>query len=287
MLRKLVKYDLKSLFKNMWIFYVGLFLLTAINFYYNNKFIGIQPMIINKISEILIVSLFVIILILMVYSIYKSILRFKINVFGDEGYLTNTLPVNKSKLYFSKFLSSLIYCTINLIACGISYLFGLCFIFTKSSCYIKSLNEMLDGVCIASNLESNIEFYSKIFKANVWVVISVFIIIIILNLICLLLSGYLGNIIGNRSNNNKSSKAKTYSFVTFMITAIIIIVVFYIVGKINPEVAILLKSNEDNIGDKYVTLRKMLWGYLLLEIIINNTLYFVGNKLLNKGINIE
>jgi len=46
------------------------------------------------------------------------------NLYTDEGYLTFTLSVSKSKLFFSKFISGFIFNVINFIVVIVSYLFG-------------------------------------------------------------------------------------------------------------------------------------------------------------------
>ena len=105
MLKKLLKYDIKSINKVLVVFYcLSLFfaLLTRLFLYIDNSFI---MSVIGKIcSGTTIAMIFNII----INNLMRSWVRFKSNFYGDESYLTHTLPVNKKTLYLSKFLTSII-----------------------------------------------------------------------------------------------------------------------------------------------------------------------------------
>lgn len=60
-------------------------------------------------------------------------------------------------------------------------------------------------------------------------------------------SEYFGTTLGSKCNNNKKSKSVTFSVVTYLLTIL----------------------------------------YVFLQVFIDSALYFIGNKLLNKGINLE
>ena len=286
MLRKLVKYDLKSLFKNMWIFYVLLLIDVIVNFILNNY--GNRTLALNIIEPIVYLSLILYLLGFILFSVYKTISRYRNNLYTDEGYLTFTLPVSKSKLFFAKFISGFTFNVINFIVVIVSYLFGLSFIFTKNSCFMKALNNISSG-CTMGIFESKIEEYKYIFNTDYWVVIVFLIGIVLLNIICVILSGYFGTTLGSKCNNNKKSKSVTFSVVTYFLTILLIISVFSIIGKTNPELSLFF-NNYDRAYDlkgKYMLLRKMLCLYVFLQVFIDSALYFMGNKLLNKGINLE
>ena len=46
--------------------------------------------------------------------------RFTKNLYGDESYLTHTLPVTKNDIYNSKFLQTLIFCIISFLVIVLS-----------------------------------------------------------------------------------------------------------------------------------------------------------------------
>ena len=102
-------------------------------------------------------------------------------------------------------------------------------------------------------------------------------------------SGYFGTTLGSKCNNNKKSKSVTFSVVTYFLTILLIISIFSIIDKNNPELSLFF-NNYDRAYDlkgKYMLLRKMLYLYVFLQVFIDSALYFMGNKLLNKDINLE
>lgn len=115
MLRKLLKYDLKSVFKYWWIAAISSLVLSVSG--------GGCISILNSERELpaamnvlAVIALFLVIFSYMAFSILSVILvftRFYKNFFTDEGYLTFTLPVKRNQLLNSKLIMSTItmFCT--------------------------------------------------------------------------------------------------------------------------------------------------------------------------------
>ena len=102
MLKKLLKYDLKNVYKILIIFYaLSIFfgILTRIFFSIDNS--TIMNIIAQVCGGITISMAFNII----INNLIKSWVMFKQNLYGDESYLTHTLPINKKTLYLSKIIS--------------------------------------------------------------------------------------------------------------------------------------------------------------------------------------
>ena len=100
MLKKLLKYDLKNNFKILIIFYgLSIFfaVLTRILFSIENSFI---IDIIAKISSGVTISMIFNIIINNIMGLWG---RTRNNFYGDESYLTHTLPVDRKTLYLSKY----------------------------------------------------------------------------------------------------------------------------------------------------------------------------------------
>lgn len=105
MLRKLLKYDLENIYKILVVFYtLAIFfaILTRIFLNIENSFI---MEIIGKICSGTTIAMIVNILI---NNLLRIWVRFRSNFYGDESYLTHTLPVKKETLYLSKFLTFII-----------------------------------------------------------------------------------------------------------------------------------------------------------------------------------
>lgn len=138
MLRKLLKYDFKSMSKMMWTIVLGVIILSILAsaaFTVNMRFSGdtvagsaVFSQILSVVSGLFTAfSVFVIcaasmaVIILLAYRFYK-------NFFDNEGYLTFTLPVSTNQKLVSKIISSsvwlLVACLAMVIALGIFLLFG-------------------------------------------------------------------------------------------------------------------------------------------------------------------
>ena len=105
MLKKLLKYDLQNIYKILIFFYsLSLFfaILTRLFLIPKNSFImGIIGKICSGTTIAMIFNI-------LINNTMRLWVRFKHNFYGDESYLTHTLPINKKTLYLSKILTSII-----------------------------------------------------------------------------------------------------------------------------------------------------------------------------------
>lgn len=117
MLRKLIKYDMKSL--NRFLPVMHLFILLAsilIRFFITGR---INPQAYNEQLDFLMLLSFIlyfaIIVALSTGTYLVAGIRFYKNMFTDEGYLTKTLPVTNGMHLFSKTIAGSIWATINIL----------------------------------------------------------------------------------------------------------------------------------------------------------------------------
>ena len=102
MLKKILKYDLLYIYKVLIVFYtLSLFfaVMTRITTIDN------PPLIMLIINKILSGTTIALIINIIINSIMRIWVRFKNNIYGDESYLTHTLPVKKRKHIFIKNIS--------------------------------------------------------------------------------------------------------------------------------------------------------------------------------------
>ena len=106
MLKKLLKYDLKYMIKNMSIFYIlAIFFSILTRILFSLK----QTVIINIIGQITVGCMFSMIASTLINTLMRSWVRFNDSIYKDEAYLTHTLPVTKKNIYDSKFIETLIF----------------------------------------------------------------------------------------------------------------------------------------------------------------------------------
>jgi len=105
MLGKLLKYDLKWIYKVVIVFYALSFIfaiITRICFSIENSALfGILGQIAAGFTISMLASS-------LINGIMRSWARFIINIYKDESYLTHTLPIEKRQIYLSKVLAAII-----------------------------------------------------------------------------------------------------------------------------------------------------------------------------------
>lgn len=101
MLGKLIKYEFKATsryFVPIFIAMILVFFINSLLVYANLNYVEVNEVVVG----IMIALTFGVIIALSIIGIYVSAKRFAQGVFGDEGYLTNTLPVKTHEIIISK-----------------------------------------------------------------------------------------------------------------------------------------------------------------------------------------
>ena len=262
MLGKLLKYDLKWIYKLVIVFYALAFIFSLFSRMFLNIGDSLLWSILSKISSGIAVSMLVSSII---NTLMRSWVRFVRNIYKDEGYLTNTLPVSKRDIYLSKVLSSIIIMlttTIVIITC----LF-ICY-------YSKENIDILKRV---------LEITASSYNTSVIKLILTIGMIFFLELTFILLVGYTGIIIGHSSNNNKIVKSIIWAFGMYIFTQLITIGLIYIIGLFNKDIMNIITTNIVSIKG----IKNILVGGIVMYIIYNIICYFIGKRELEKGINID
>lgn len=263
MLKKLLKYDLENIFKVLIVFYsLSLFfaILTRIFLNLNDSFI------INIIGQITSITTITMIVNILINNLMRLWSKFKNNFYGDESYLTHTLPIEKKTLYLSKVLASII----TLFTSAIVIIFTL-FIAYYSKENILTLKNVL--LPIANTYDSTI---IKILLAFTFVFFVEF--------ANILQSGYTGIIIGHKMNNNKMAYSILFGFITYIITQILAILIIFIIGLFNQDIMNLFFTSEVINVDMIKTI---IYLAIIIYTIILVISYIINLKLFKKGVNID
>ncbi|MBC2578051.1 hypothetical protein HLB30_05895 [Peptostreptococcus russellii] len=116
MLGKLIKHEFKACSRYFLPIYVALLLVFLLNGFTVPKTSD------SVISLIMIILLTSVTLLFMFINIYVTVKRFSSSVYGEEGYLTNTLPVTSNQIIASKAITILIYSFLSTIVLGLAIL---------------------------------------------------------------------------------------------------------------------------------------------------------------------
>ncbi|MBR3228809.1 hypothetical protein IKF67_01075 [Candidatus Saccharibacteria bacterium] len=228
MLSKLLKYDLKSNFKFLAIFYTLAILfaiITRILFAVSDSlFLQVLAYIFNGATIAMIANV-------LINNLMRAWVYFKGNLYGDEGYLMHTLPVPRKSLYNSKFLMGLI----TLIASTIVIVAAMAIAWLTPESY-EGLKNLLSPM-------------ATVLDSSVIELIILVIFVVFLEVFVMLLSGYTGIILGHKKLTNRIKWSVLFGFICYIITQLIILLSVLILAAINPEIGEPLLSSETLIPD--------------------------------------
>lgn len=263
MLGKLLKYDLKWIYKVVAVFYILAIIFSAIG--RGLKCIE-NSVVFSIIAQVTIGIAISMMINCLLNCIIRLWVRFIKNLYKDESYLTHTLPVEKKTIYASKALSAVISVfttTAVIIAC--------LFI-----CYYSEANiELIKGA-----LELTAETYSM----NVISLLLIIGIAIFVEIMLIIFIGYVGIILGHKSNQNKIIKSVVISFAIYMIFQIVSVLLIFIFGLLNSNIMNLINTTEMiDIG----TIKAIMFVAIGVYAIYAAFCYVFGQKQFSKGVNVD
>lgn len=263
MLKKLLKYDIENIYKILIVFYcLSIFfaILTRVFLNIENSFI------MNIIGQICSGTTIAMIINILINNIMRLWLRFKNNFYGDESYLTHTLPVKKSTLYLSKFITSIVTLFVSFLVIGISL-----FIAYYSKENIETFKNVLLPIVNAYN--------SSIVK-----ILVSFLFIFFLQFANIVQAGFTGLILGHRCNNGKIGFSIITGFATYIGTQVMILVMLFAIALFDKDFMNLFNTTEMiDIGIAKTIIYIAITIYTL--ILIGS--YFTNRWLFKKGVNVD
>lgn len=262
MLRKLLKYDLKWCYKPLLVFY-GLAIIISIMVRIIGSFD--KSLLVLIIDKICCGALIAMIISIIINCFMRNWVRFIINIYKDESYLTHTLPVSKNQIFLSKVLTM-----------GITLLTS--FMVIVLCLAIATLNEET-WMFLKEFLESS----AIVFNSSVTGLVVMMVLIVFFQFLYMIMSGILGIIIGHKSNNLKIVKSILLGFAIYTFLSSLSLGITFVCGLINSDIMSLFNSvNVSSSAMKSVMI--IITG---LYMVYNVIIYFIGNKLLNQGVNVD
>ena len=262
MLGKLLKYDLKWCFKPLVVFYILAIIFSIITRMIESVDQTLILLIMDKICSGVVIAMLINILI---NCLMRNWVRFERNIYKDESYLTHTLPVSKNKIYLSKILTAIITLFISFIVIAICLA-------------IVGLNDVT-----WYSLKLSLEQSAIFLNSSPLSLIIVLIITIFFEFLFMILSGILGIVIGHRSNNMKIAKSILIGMGIYMGLSLFSLAIIYLAGILSPDIM----SVFNNIKVSSNAIKSIMMIGIFVYAIYNLIIYFVGNALLNKGVNVD
>lgn len=260
MLTKLLKYDLKNIYKRLIVFYVlTLFFSITTRILFSLK----ETTILYILGQISVGCLFSMVANILINVLIINWVRFKDTLYKDEAYLTHTLPVEKNTLYDSKFYLSLIALFTSFIVIFLSLFIAY---YTK------------DRFIMLKDYISNI---IGLYNINYGFIIAL-IFLLFLEIYSALQSGFIGIIFGYKKNNNQRLYSVLFGFITYLLTQGLLLLVTFIISLFDNNIMKIFTSNVFNLG----IIKKLLIISIVFYILIALILKYIGRKQLKKGVNV-
>lgn len=259
MLRKKLKYDFLSTFRYLWIFFALSLLfgaLTRLFFSFENSLaLYIIGSIFNGATISMLCSL-------LINCLMRSWVQFQADFYGDEAYLTRTLPIRPRTLYHAKLLASLLLLLTVLLmtAC------------TLAATYLEEgtlarLGDLL--ATLALGLDST---------ATELVVLVV--LVLFAEFATLLQIGFFGLLAGHRRQHARIGYSVLFGFLGFLAAQLLILALIGVVAIFDENVRQVFLSST---AVSYIQLRPfLLWGLFgygldfLLLFFLNRRLFALG-----------
>ena len=261
MLGKLIKNDLKKNMKWMWILFLSTIIVAIISRGFKElgesiAFFKVLKIIVDSILYTLLVNI-------ILQPFLRNFLNFTKSLYGDESYLTHTLPVTKNQLINSKFLTALIEVLLGFATLIISIL-----IMFASPSLLTTLELIL----------------STIVKGNISIILALalFVILVVVEFLMFLSIIFFSIVIAYRAKEKRVLK-------TFLYTALMSFISLTVLSIIMISV---LSINNVNILSSSLTFSPSAFLSVLLSGIAvysatTTIFYFLTKKEFHKGVNID
>jgi len=264
MLNKLLKYDLKYIFKTqIYIFGTTIICLIIAKIFQSTVH---DFFIYYSIHLSFLMFTYALMFVLIINNFIRLWSRFKNTIYGDESYLIHTLPVTKNQIFLSKTLTSIITLTTSTI-----------FVFI-ADLIVRDFK--LRGVYtyVSTGLNIFINQYLNSFPTQITIYFIILLVLITLSMI-----GYFSLIFGHKAKRNKLVLSIIIGIVLFILTLSLSFVFYAIIGIFNYGISnFLWNSTLTN-----ATKKTLFIITVIFYIMTSSVYYWFSLRKLEKGINVE
>ena len=265
MLNRLMKYDLRRTLK-----FLVVFILLSLFFGGLTRFIGTlgDSLALEVIKGICNGTAISMMCSLCINCFMRSWVMFRASLYGDESYLSHTLPVKREAHYVSKALTALICLFVSMIV-----VIGVLFIMFWSD----STKQLLAGF---------LDSFALFFDVPAWSIVVAIFAILFFEFFNMLQCGFTGIILGHRFNRSKVLFSVLFGFAAYMVTQVIVIIVMLLIGFLNSDMMKVFHTDDLAQLKPEVLVAFTLIG-TALYVIFSAVGFVINARLLKKGVNVD
>ena len=261
MLSKLLKNDLKKNMSWMWILFVSTVAIALLSrgckeLAENITFFKILAIFFDSIFYALIVNT-------LLHPFLRGFLNFSKSLYGDESYLTHTLPVTKNQIINSKYLTSLIETLLGFITVVISLLI------------VFGSPTMFDTLKILLSLTISGDF-------SIVLLLTLIVLLILVEFLMFLSIIFFSIILAYKSKEKRVLKTflftTAFAFASSTVLSIALVIVLLINNVSLTSATLTLSAN---------ALFSIILTGIIIYLAITTLFYFLAKKEFNKGVNVD
>lgn len=262
MLSKLFKYDFKKILKQVFMFFILSIACAGIarictELGKNIAFFRIVGIFVSSVEYALLANV-------IIQPLVRILAEFGKTMYGDESYLTHTLPVTKTKLLLSKCLSALAVIGIAFVCLIVSVVI---------LAYSKTNMAVLENF-LASAFGSNI---------NTFGVVTLLIFVLIAEFISLIMNVFTSIILANKENDHKVLKGFIFAIIINILISIVLVLLVVVIFASSGNLSALFSSNLSMSNGMLISLCVVCMVTYLASAVL---LFFFSKHELNKGVNV-
>ena len=260
---RLIKYDLRYILKGPLIF--GTALLASIVLFNLTYVTENFPAIIPILHTIAYNAIYSCALALVFNTAARTWYRYRSNFYGDEAYLTHTLPIKRSMLWFAKFCG--------VIGTILSVMLIIAFNFLILACSADGRG-YIAGFSFGDN--TSVTHYLIL----IWTVFT--------QVLFTILSGITGLTLGYRANKYRRGKSVTYGLVVYLAGVLLLLGLGLVASNFIPDLHKLIFDASgaiDVLTPAFIS--QLLLGISIIYTLYVAILYIINHRVLKSGINLE
>ena len=262
MLKKLLKYDLQNVLPFIFIFHclaLVFALLTRIFLQFEDS------LFLYIIGRVCAGTTYSMIFSIIINTLMRSWVRFKQNLYGDESYITHTLPVTKHAIYLSKFLAAILTLFISVFVVLISLVIA--HYSTENLQLLKNFLFTASGVIDG--------FYA---------ILIGLVVVLFLEFAVVLQCGFAGVILGFKMRSAKTGFSVLFGFVIYGVTQVIAFLLLYLAALFNRDLMQIFTAN--SIISPAIIRTLLVYACGAYALILAGG-YLLNIKLFQKGVNVD
>lgn len=245
---KLLKYDLRYIYKILGVYYIATIACALIGKLLtgnSSSLLDFAGVFLSNASIGLCIGM-------IINAITRTWVRFQHNIYGDESYLTHTLPVSRQALFSSKFISSLITLLLSF-----------------------ALALLVAFLLFRDNIDLSFLSGSSI---------AIFITAIFVQFFMIIQCGFSGILIGHRAHNRRALWSMLAGVAIYVVLELILLGGILLWGQFyQPLGELIANGHQPTLSNTNV----LLVGISVMYIIEIVALYFINIWLLKRGVDVE